>query len=283
LYFHNDADARCSLYDKNGKHFREIKIPISDGMIFSVAYNVKTANIYILADDWEGQNNKILVFDSNYKLKENHKIQNSFNSLKLFNDLIFLTNENSAAFNLHEKNLELISYVTMPKEIKELIIDQNQESFIFIQMESLIGIYNTKNFSTLSFIKNPLTLQTINYETMIFSDYRGYLYFYKMNFKKTKEMLDRRYICKMNNFHYYKNPHFLPCGNTSCYICICSNFNLRKNTLKCRFCSKEHKLPLELEADTKRANLMIKYNDELIQEMMEYGNKILKEKGINLY
>ena len=45
--FYNNADACCALYQNNGKFLRNIKIPLSEGAIESIAYNLKNANTYI--------------------------------------------------------------------------------------------------------------------------------------------------------------------------------------------------------------------------------------------
>ena len=297
-YLNHEFNLRCILYNKNGKLFRNFKIPIVNDHILSIAYNSKSCYIYLLGMNFGTNERSVLVLDENFKIKGKHKASKSAGSIKTINDLVILTisphqnvdfdnNVSSEAkiLSLYNKNMILYTHSIMPADIKFVVVDSLKPSYIYIQMKRfLIAIYNIDTFSVLSYIKNPNELCAVVNCKMIFTDKSNRLLFYKINFENNENLVDERYICKMNKYnpHYFKDPYLLPCKNSACFKCILNNYNLHKNTIKCNFdsCLKEHKLPAKLDTDEKRARLMVKYNNVLFEEMIEYSNKLLNATGM---
>jgi hypothetical protein len=148
-------------------------------------------------------------------------------------------------------NIGLSMNLSIP--IKNSITYQNVHNLIFIQAIENILLLNILNFNIIGRIENPFNLMSIFNDKILFNDGNEYLFYYKFDFLKRKNEDNLKFICNCCRLksHILKNACLLPCGNSISLDCLYYNYNIKKNIINCMSCQEVHKIPNNIENDTK--------------------------------
>ena len=236
------------VYDLHGKHVKKLS---EMSRAKSIAYNFINSKTYVLfsiADNLYGLYYCCVeIYNENLNFESRHAMRNidNRNCIKCLNDgnvYIWLQLSNEVdVFSLEMNNLMKLRTIAIIDSIHSHPIYSN---FILISSLDSLQLINTNSFITFGFFELPGVIKMIIDDDIIIVDDDDNIYCGKIR-ETQKTYLDPLYVCKLNPFstHLYVNPYLLPCGNSACYNCICENFNIVKNTLKCNFdtCSQEHR------------------------------------------
>ena len=254
---------RQRFYEKTGTFVRDIAFGNSTlglCMCHSMKYNKTSYEFYMHIEKCELEKNElILMYDKN------------FNLIQLIEkcsiaDLIRLTN------------------VISISNRKEYQVFENPQKPVIVFLQNAtdgIQILNTNSFSIVSSIKNPFSIKKIlNNNKILLTDLNGnfFIYTFQITNLLSNDYLIDKFACKLDklNYHLYKRPVLLPCGNSACYECIYENYNFYNDNFKCNFdsCQQVHKLPNNLEKDLNLIHDMKENGKEILEYMFMAGNKI---------
>ena len=203
------------------------------------------------------------------------------NRIKVLSNHVFTwTNNKIQIFDLNFNELATVIIPESPLSVVECTND------IVLIQASKIFMFNVNTFSIIGFINDPVSLISVTNRNIILNDGLKSSIFhfnYKINVDK-KVFVDSKYICKMNPFklHLYREPYYLPCGNSSCLECIYKSFNLYRRTIRCRFdtCEEEHYLSPKLEIGLTFNDTIVKNIGEIFINMLIRGTQWIFLRGL---
>ena len=272
-------DPNSCLIDKDGKLIREFFIQMVSFYLKSITYEAKSRKTYFYGFDQSSEKNSILVLNENFlheRTVENYTIKDI--SLNLSN-LIEYNNLEYSIFDYPE-NADLVFLQTSKWQYKK---NRFSDIYLFNKKTcSVVDVIQT-NLRLVLVMKNKLLLTICKDSCKYFSTNNYYICKFFMKQIPTTHVIDSGFICKLNPYkpHLINDPCILPCGNSACFKCICSNYNLYTRNIACNFesCQLEHKLNQKLEKNVLLINNIRENSAEIGKVLFKLLEKGLENSG----
>jgi hypothetical protein len=223
-------------------------------LIYSVSYDRQGRSLYLLCNLISNHTcSTILKYDEDMNFLPEFNCHASANKMKIYNSHCYLYSYETDMLNIFDLSFNIGLSMNLSIPIKNSITYQNVHNLIFIQAIENILLLNILNFNIIGRIENPFNLMSIFNDKILFNDGNEYLFYYKFDFLKRKNEDNLKFICNCCRLksHILKNACLLPCGNSISLDCLYYNYNIKKNIINCMSCQEVHKIPNNIENDTK--------------------------------
>ena len=280
------------ICDRNGTTVEKVDLSFIETDILSVLYNRFNKETYFISKTDRTDCNLILKLNENLNYK--HKIESfgTYISSNFFVVKNYVISFDKFLLIILDYDFKFKSSMYIENNWdnypRSLVYDsENESNLIFIDKCNRYIIFDLNTFSTVGYFSSDLRLLSVKGDKMIFLNRNGRFSIQKICFNNVshKQLItvNRQFVCKINQLkeHLFLNPYLLPCGNSACFDCICSNFNAYTRILKCNFdsCNKGHKLPRELKFNFKLNQLIKDDSYKIMKELLETGNLFINNSS----